>query len=373
MLAVLLSLALLPAPHVAGPVTTPDTTPTYRLSGGTRFQCAVDGARFTRCRSPWTPALALGRHVLRVRSLDGRGRAGRAKTLTVTIVPPPPRAQKAVDVGGTPFGVTLAGGALWAGNFDTGAVSRFDPASGARQASVDVGAPATSVAATPDAVWGASFGRSAVVRLDTGTRIPVGAGPEGLTYRFGALWTANKGCLDPSFPCPGPGSVTRVDPVTGATTEIPVGKEPRYVSAGATGVWVTSYFSDTLSRIDPATGAVAATAPAPRGPDGVVEAFGSVWVAGFSRDEVWRYDPATLKVTAKLKLPAGAGPEDLDAGGGALWSANSEAGSVSRIDPAANLVNATVRVGLGPRQLAVGETFRWVSNLQAGTLQRLDF
>src|SRR3954471_640977 len=132
MLAVLLSLALLPAPHVAGPVTTPDTTPTYRLSGGTRFQCAVDGARFTRCRSPWTPALALGRHVLRVRSLDGRGRAGRAKTLTVTIVPPPPRAQKAVDVGGTPFGVTLAGGALWDGNVDTGAVSRSDRGGGPR-------------------------------------------------------------------------------------------------------------------------------------------------------------------------------------------------------------------------------------------------
>jgi YVTN family beta-propeller protein len=104
-----------------------------------------------------------------------------------------------------------------------------------------------------------------------------------------------------------------------------------------------------------------------------VEAFGSVWVAGFNFGEIWRYDPGTLQVTAKLKLPLRAGPEDLDAGGGALWSANSEAGTVSRIDPAANLVNATVRVGLGPRQLAVGETFLWVSNLEAGTLQRIDF
>jgi YVTN family beta-propeller protein len=372
MLAVLLSVALFPAPNVTGPATTPDTTPTYRLTakGARAFRCAVDQRPFAACRSPWTPTLALGKHVLRVRALDARGRAGRTRTLAVFVVPPPPKVQKAVNVGGTPFGVTLAGGALWAGNFDTGAVTRFDPATGAQQASVSVGAPATSVAAAPDAVWGASFGRSEVVRLDTGTRIAVGPGPEGLTYGFGALWTANKGCLDRSFPCPGPGSVTRVDPVTGATKEIPVGKEPRYVTAGTTAVWVTSFYSNTLSRIDPATGAVAATVASPSGPDGVVEAFGSVWVAGFNLGEIWRYNPATLKVTAKLKLPARAGPEDLDAGGGALWSANSEAGTVSRIDPAANLVNATVRVGLGPRQLAVGETFLWVSNLEAGTLQR---
>jgi YVTN family beta-propeller protein len=373
MLAVLLATALLPAPHVNGPGLTPDTTPTYRLRGGTRFQCSIDGHAFARCRSPWTPKLGLGKHTLRVRALDAHGRAGRSRTLSVTIVPPPPRVEKAVAVGGTPFGVTLAGGSLFAGNFDAGTFTRFDATSGAPQSSVDAGGAATSVAAAADAVWGASFGRSQVVRLDTGTRITVGPGPEGLTYGFGALWTANKGCLDPSFECPGNGSVTRVDPVTGATRDIPVGKEPRYVTAGPTGVWVTSFYSNTLSRIDPATGVVSATVPGPNGPGGVVEAFGSVWVAGYTLAEIWRYDPATLKVTAKVKLPAAAGPEDLDAGGGALWSANSEAGTVSRIDPAANLVTATVRVGLGPRQLAVGDTYLWVSNLEDGTLQRLDF
>src|SRR5690349_798174 len=133
-----LAVALLPAPHVTGPATTPDTTPTYRLTGASRFQCAVDAGRFARCRSPWTPKLALGRHVLHVRALDTRGRPGRAKTLSVLVVAPPPRAQKAVDVGGTPFGVTLAAGALWAGNFDTGAITRFDPGTGAQQASVTV-------------------------------------------------------------------------------------------------------------------------------------------------------------------------------------------------------------------------------------------
>jgi YVTN family beta-propeller protein len=136
---------------------------------------------------------------------------------------------------------------------------------------------------------------------------------------------------------------------------------------------VTSFFSDTLSRIDPATGNVAAVVPTPRGPDGVVEAFGSVWVAGYQDGEMWRYDPATLAVSAKVKLPAGAGPEDLDAGPDSIWSANSDAGTVSRIDPATNRVSATVRVGRGPRQLAVAAGFLWVSDLGESTLQRIDY
>jgi virginiamycin B lyase len=78
-------------------------------------------------------------------------------------------------------------------------------------------------------------------------------------------------------------------------------------------------------------------------------------------------------VTAKVTLPAGAGPEDLDAGPDSLWSANSDAGTVSRIDPAANKVTATVRVGRGPRQLAVAPGYLWVSNLNGGSLQRIDY
>jgi streptogramin lyase len=203
-------------------------------------------------------------------------------------------------------------------NFDNGIVQRVDPATGRERARVPLGDTGSSVAGAADGqVWAASFGAASIVRVDgdrVSARIAVGPGPEGLASGFGVLWTANKGCLDPAEPCPGNGSVTRVDPQTGATKEIPVGKEPRYVATGSTSVWVTSFFSDTLTRIDPATGNVAQVVAAPKGPDGVVEAFGSVWVAGYDGGEVWRYDRSTLAVTAKVTLPTGAGPEDLKAG-----------------------------------------------------------
>jgi YVTN family beta-propeller protein len=368
-----------PAPRVAGPTATTDTTPTFtfRAAGARRFLCSVDAARPRACRSPWTPRLALGAHTLRVRGVDARGRRGPARVLRVRISPPPSplRVSAPVAVDGLPFGLTLAGDSLWVASFTTGAVQRLDPTTGARRASVFVGEPATSVVGTPDgAVWAASFGRSEVVRVDgdtAGARLAVGPGPEGLVWAASALWTANKGCLDPSRPCPGPGSATRVDPATGARLDIPLGLEPRYVSAGAAAVWATSFGSDSLSRIDPLTGAVTTTA-APSGPNGVVEAFGSVWVAGWNGGEVWRYDPASLAVTARLRLPLGSGPEGLGVGDAEIWVANDVAGTVSRIDPTTNRVTATVRAGSGPRQIAAGPGFAWVTLINDAAVRRVE-
>jgi streptogramin lyase len=367
-----------PVARITGPKTTADTTPTFRLSAAAKhrgFRCSVDGGAYRACRSPWTPRLALGSHVLRVRALDARGRAGRATILRIRIVPPGPKARKAVPAGSAPWGVLLANDSLWVATFFDGTVLRLDPATGAARGRIPLGGAATSLAATDGQVWAANFDGDRVVRVDTGavtSPIAVGPGPEDLVAGLGALWTANKGCDDPSNPCPGNGSISRVDLATGVVKTTPLGKEPRYVTAGASSVWATSFFSDTLSRLDPVTGNVTSTVAAPKGPGGVAEAFGSVWVAGYDNGEVWRYDPATLTVTAKIQ-GVGPGIEDLKAGPDAIWTANSSGASISRIEPATGKVTHTVAVGAGPRQLALTDGFLWVSNLDAGTVQRVDY
>ena len=261
-----------PVARIAGPKTTTDTTPTFRLSatgkhGG--FRCSVDGGAFRVCRSPWTPRLAVGAHVLRVRTVDKRGRAGRATTFRVSIVAAGPQARKAVQAGSAPWGVLLANDSLWVASFFDDVVLRLDPATGASRARIPLGGAGTSLAATDGQVWAADFDGNRIVRVDTGavsSPIAVGPGPEDLVAGLGALWTANKGCTDPSNPCAGNGSVSRVDPATGAVKTIALGKEPRYVTTGASSVWATSFFSDTLSRIDPVTGNVTNTVAAPRWP-----------------------------------------------------------------------------------------------------------
>jgi YVTN family beta-propeller protein len=286
-----------------------------------------------------------------------------------------PLASKSVRCGTAPWGVLLAGDSLWVASFFDDVVLRLDPVTCASRARIPLGGHGTSLAATEGQVWAANFDGNRVVRVDTGAAsspIAVGPGPEDLVAGLGALWSANKGCDDPSNPCPGNGSVTRVDTATGAVRTIPLGKEPRYVTVGASSVWATSFFSDTLSRIDPATGNVAQVVAAPKGPGGVAEAFGSVWVAGYDNGEVWRYDPATLAVTAKIS-GVGAGIEDLKAGADAIWTANSGGGSISRIDPSTGKVTHRIVVGRGPRQIAPGDGYLWVSNLDEGTVQRVDY
>ena len=367
-----------PVARIAGPKTTSDTTPTFRLSASGKhggFRCSVDGGAYRVCRSPWTPRLAVGAHVLRVRTVDKRGRPGRATTFRVRVVAPGPTARKAVQAGSAPWGVLVAGDSLWVASFFDDVVLRLDPATGASFGRIPLGGHGTSLAATGGQVWAANFDGNRVVRVDTGAAtspIAVGPGPEDLVAGLGAVWTANKGCVDPSNPCPGNGSVSRVDPATGAVTTIPLGKEPRYVTAGASSVWATSFFSDTLSRLDPVTGSVTNVVPAPKGPGGVAEAFGSVWVAGYDNGEVWRYDPATLAVTAKIP-GVGPGLEDLKAGPDAIWTANSSGASISRIDPSTNKVTHTIPVGAGPRQIATADGYLWVSNLDAGSVQRVDY
>jgi hypothetical protein len=66
---------------------------TYRLSSkdaftpasALRFRCAFDGAALRACAMRFMRTLSRGRHVLRVRALDGAGNRSPLRTLTVRV------------------------------------------------------------------------------------------------------------------------------------------------------------------------------------------------------------------------------------------------------------------------------------------------
>ena len=74
---------------------------------------------------------------------------------------------------------------------------------------------------------------------------------------------------------------------------ISVGNGPSALAVGEGAVWVVNRHDGTLSRIDPATNAVAGRAASaairPRSPSGQ----GAVWVAGGEEGTVVRVDPGT--------------------------------------------------------------------------------
>lgn len=135
---------------------------------------------------------------------------------------------------------------------------------------------------------------------------------------------------------------------------ITVGRSPSGIAIDPTGVWVTNWWDNTLSRINPATNTVLSVVPidftATQGPEAIGSGAGSLWVTAFDYDAnfdplpgvVKRINPATGATLATI--PVGAEPHDIDVSPGAVWVVNADSGSVMRIDPATNQVVATIQI-----------------------------
>src|SRR5689334_8602519 len=117
-------------PVVHGPRRTTSAAPVYRFASHERgttisFRCAFDRPKLHPCKGHYRQRLSVGRHVLRVRALDGYGRLS---PLTRVVVQRVKGAQlREIDVGGRPFSLVEAAGSLWIANFLSGTVERLDP------------------------------------------------------------------------------------------------------------------------------------------------------------------------------------------------------------------------------------------------------
>ena len=140
-----------------------------------------------------------------------------------------------------------------------------------------------------------------------------------------------------------PGSLGRV------TATIPVGADPSDVLVSEGAVWVAA--AQSVSRIDPATGAKTSTVaagPRPR----LAAGFGSIWAAdnNSSGVSVTRIDARTGQVMATIPITVTAPavkPTQLAVGAGAVWviASNTTANQLLRIDPTTNQATPISTVG----------------------------
>ena len=112
-------------------------------------------------------------------------------------------------------------------------------------------------------------------------------------------------------------AVTRLDPATSELQEITVGNGPEAVAIASGSVWVANGLDGTVSRIDPARNAIAATIPVGRGPSSLLAQGGAIWVADSYGDRIARIDPARNEVVRGISV--GSAPQDLAAIGGRIW------------------------------------------------------
>jgi virginiamycin B lyase len=151
-------------------------------------------------------------------------------------------------------------------------------------------------------------------------------------------------------PKPNPGAIVKAT--------IRTGLQPCGEVEGAGAVWISTFISNTLERIDPATNRVTGGVPIGDRPCGLAYGFDSVWINAYGTNSVERVDPHALKLTAHI--PVGNAPFDVLVAAGSVWTTNNGDGSVSRIDPATNAVISTVRIGAGASGLAFAGNAVWV-------------
>jgi outer membrane protein assembly factor BamB len=146
-------------------------------------------------------------------------------------------------------------------------------------------------------VWVSLFGAGQVVAVDPRSarivhRVRLPGQPEGITAAFGAIWVVRQAAH----------KLTRISPGGTVGPSYPLGSEPRLVAAGAHALFVVDVTDDTITRIDPSTGARTVSGKVCDGPQDLVDASGTLWVACTRSDRVVAVDETTLRVIARLHV-----------------------------------------------------------------------
>jgi len=254
----------------------------------------------------------------------------------------------------------------------------------ASRAAADGGGRAESVAVGAGRLWTTVVDR--IVSVDPGSGRPAGHAIRTGTYGATIAVTDQTGWqLQPH-------SLVAVDlPSRRVRLRVGLGQASYALAAGYGAVWVPSFDSDVLTKIDAATGERRWRKRVPHSPQAVAVGDGSVWLASLGRWHsvhggvvvpdgpgiVLRLDPRSGTVRARIEV--GRGPRAVAVGGGAVWILNGQGigadGTVDRIDPRTNRVAASVRVPHWPAAIAAGRRYTWVvgsPKSAGGVVTRID-
>jgi ABC-type transport system substrate-binding protein/streptogramin lyase len=228
----------------------------------------------------------------------------------------------------------------------SGVLLQINPRTRQLTRSIAVGVNPADVAVGLGAVWVTDMNSQTLLRINprygqiTRIRLPAqglsrpGVGG-GVAVGAGSVWVAQ-----------GLSRVVRIDAATGrveATVPIP---DANVVASGEGAIWVAASDLGTLTKIDPRTGTVVATARIGRWICCVAVGGGYLWAANDAG--VWKLasDGRALDTTPMPSQTA-----NIYFGDGALWAAADAAGTVLRIDPR---TGSTRRYHLGHLLTGIG-------------------
>jgi DNA-binding beta-propeller fold protein YncE len=376
---------------------------TGRLTHGVLIGCLALAVAAVASASPVAPTAAAKRCRIVTKKVHGKKRRVRVCTNAPPAMPSAGTvaARISVGVGVSVVGMAASDDAVWALTKDR-RLMRIDPATNKIVATIalpDSEWPESYVAIGDGAVWVTVASPSttsnpeldSLLRIDLATnsivaRIHVGHSPEGIAVTPSAIWTANHRSSWPSS-APHPNGIfelSRVDPTTNAETRrVEVESRttnddqagfccgPQGMTAAAGSIWTTDPqgggTSGLIIRVDPATGAVAATisldgSKAVACGDMAGDSTQVWFVSGCDQETVGRIDPATNRLASTINVGNMAGGIAL--GFDSVWVGESgpfAPSGLDRIDPATNKVVARTKIA-SAGAVAVGAGSIWVAS-----------
>jgi YVTN family beta-propeller protein len=154
-----------------------------------------------------------------------------------------------------------------------------------------------------------------------------------------------------------------------ATTACATDDEPRWVAFDGTNLWVTNSTSNTVSRINALTGATTDIAVGLY-PFGVVFDGSHVWVANRDSNSLSKVDPITAAVT-NVPLGAGAQPYGVVFDGTSIWTNNSSF-EMLKVNATTNVVTSGGGISGTGFSLAFDGTNVWVPDQVGNTVKRVN-
>ena len=276
-------------------------------------------------------------------------------------------------VGRGPDRIATTKDALWVANLEDRTVARISVAT--KEVRVVGGAPVAFhlASALNGDVWLSSFEEPVVTMIARRGQIVGGvhalaAAPlrvrlrgsaEALAVGGGFLWVTSPSDSG------GRDTVFQIDLRSRSlVSSLPVGKLPLFVAFGYGSAWISNYRGDSVSVVRPGSQRPE-TIAVEGGPLGIAAGHGAIWVVTFWSRELVRIDPDTRRVLHRI--PVGAGPLDVAVGGGAVWVTNRDDRTISRIDPSTNTVVRTIRLAAAPHGVRVAHGRVWVTTQRCGS------
>jgi ABC-type transport system substrate-binding protein/DNA-binding SARP family transcriptional activator len=252
------------------------------------------------------------------------------------------------------------------GTIQPGSVAFIDAQSGRLVGDVPAGPSVGFIRAGLGSVWEMEDS-GVLLQIDPRTRhitnsIAVGVSPGDVAVGAGAVWVTDNNSQ----------TLFRISPQYGEITRIPLPAQGLSrpgvgggVAIGAGSVWVAQGLS-RIARIDPASGRVESTVPVPDA-RGVAFGDGAIWVAAADAGVLTKIDPRTGAVVATARI----GPWIccIAVGGGYVWAANDTGIWKLASD---GRVLGRIPVPSQTANIYFGEGALWVAADVAGTVLRVD-